>query len=509
MKNCQFCGAEIQDHQVICPACFRYTIPELDPKNMRVYAADGREFGPHLSKEQQGIRNPAFEKAFRQAKIPPQKDKYCRNCGEKLPADARFCGMCGTACPPVPQQSGNTGNVGSGSHTVYRIPELDQTRQTEKDSGKKKLFVLIAVLSAVVLLLAGILTGILLGGKSNVRTDRDDDEDEVRDRDDREDGEDDKDGDSSGSLLARTNTYKLVETTGAYQTDGMENNITYTYNEAGQLICYEKMNNQGLYGFDQKLTCTYTYDEAGQLSTVDMMLDDQTASLTYAYENGVPVSCSGIVDGIYGEFLYTTDQNGRITSVSLFSEDVNLTDCITAAYDEHGCLTETVYQMDGEEGNIIHRFNCDGKQTAAESHSSWFFSATEYDYDGDGHLIATRQSVNGELISDIQYVYSHGRKPVLEAMVVNADDTSVEMPFEWNGSTGISTPDPELTGGDVGTVTVTVDDDGDILSLRIESEDYVMETYTTYVTLELPEGQKPSDPNDPIYLHNLFAAMMG
>jgi len=63
LKNCPFCGKEMQDTVVVCPSCFRHTVPEPDPHQMRVYSADGREFGPHLSKEQQGIYNPERDKA--------------------------------------------------------------------------------------------------------------------------------------------------------------------------------------------------------------------------------------------------------------------------------------------------------------------------------------------------------------------------------------------------------------------------------------------------------------
>ena len=43
------CFAELQDTEPVCPKC-----GWVDPLQMRVYSADGREYGPHLSEEEQG-----------------------------------------------------------------------------------------------------------------------------------------------------------------------------------------------------------------------------------------------------------------------------------------------------------------------------------------------------------------------------------------------------------------------------------------------------------------------
>ena len=49
MKKCMGCFAELQDAEPVCLKC-----GWVDPLQMRVYSADGREYGPHLSEEEQG-----------------------------------------------------------------------------------------------------------------------------------------------------------------------------------------------------------------------------------------------------------------------------------------------------------------------------------------------------------------------------------------------------------------------------------------------------------------------
>ena len=49
LKKCMSCFAELQDTEPVCPKC-----GWVDPLQMRGYSADGREYGPHLSGEEQG-----------------------------------------------------------------------------------------------------------------------------------------------------------------------------------------------------------------------------------------------------------------------------------------------------------------------------------------------------------------------------------------------------------------------------------------------------------------------
>ena len=74
MRKCGMCFTEMQDHQNVCPKC-----GWVDPLRMRVYTADGREYGPHLSEKEQGRKIGGGSNAADQKEAKAGHSKICHD----------------------------------------------------------------------------------------------------------------------------------------------------------------------------------------------------------------------------------------------------------------------------------------------------------------------------------------------------------------------------------------------------------------------------------------------
>ena len=112
-------------------------------------------------------------------KVEAKPKKFCGNCGAEMDADAAFCGECGASVSSTPDAQINyvfCGNCGA------KIPENSQTcpncgytqnaqteknEKSEKNPRKKHTAAVIAVLTAVILILAGIIGGYIFYNSNN------------------------------------------------------------------------------------------------------------------------------------------------------------------------------------------------------------------------------------------------------------------------------------------------------------------------------------------------------
>lgn len=189
-----------------------------------------------------------------------------------------------------------------------------------------------------------------------------------------------------------SNGVVYVTTTDAEGNESVQTSIT-TYDENGNVLCVE----QGYSGNTTALT-NYTYDENGNLLTAVTETSDSVTDTVYTYnENGSVISKETTTTyedaTTVTRMEYTYDENGYVVQEKEFDGD-------------GVCLGYIVYTyVDDNTGRTITYYNGDGTATGEVEIST---------YDGNGLLVETRTTLDGELAQTITYTYEALEIPVTE-----------------------------------------------------------------------------------------------
>ena len=196
------------------------------------------------------------------------------------------------------------------------------------------------------------------------------------------------------------------------------------------------------HGSDYSETTTVTKDADGNIVSSTTVTENsnitETTTTTYNQDGSYDVHKETYVNNNLSsssDATYTVDSNGNITGYTTIYKDGN------GNPDGHDVTTRT-YNSDGTYSEETNEYNSEGNQTGT--------SVTEYDSDGEGHVIF-EQSVEGGTTS--HYLYDEDGDQSAKINSVNNED---------------------------GTVTTTIYEDGDITSVTVTDKDGNLVSETTY-----------------------------
>lgn len=265
--------------------------------------------------------------------------KYCKNCGEILEENVKFCGKC-------------------GAHANNEQVDLEVARAKKKYSIRKILFVLITLCIVIGVAVYGISREMFMEQGKSKQVD-------IKVKSDSEEVE--QEGQEQVIQV-----YKLRS--------------SKRYSETGRLITCEEYDENG------NITLIEEYDSKGQLNSREEYIRDEKGNITHHMHDAIEFT---------KEISYTysyTEEEGRLSAICY--KDGYWWRYTEYEYDDNDNLLVMIDY--DQEGNVEYKeeysYNKNGDELKVQfSNEDGVWFSAEYEYDDNGREIRGEFVVNGEI----------------------------------------------------------------------------------------------------------------
>lgn len=290
--------------------------------------------------------------------------------------------------------------------------------------------------------------------------------------------------------------------------------MSATYDDAGRMTRKEITGNWPVgYEGETGYSLSYTYDDKGRLSTISgtegesyqaVFPDYTPGKLTWdvVYETGGVTSlASGLEFDDPRHVVDVCDEDGNLVSRDFLIRTGQIIEdgSLALSYDDNGRLVYQSVQSSSTGGSYVSSYEVSASYDNASRLSSIeivdsdgkLFSRREYKYNNDGRM--TKRDLfydGGNSNLTVNQSYSYNEKGLLTSGEQNSNETF------WGNTTAV----------------FTTDNDGSIISARIEGDNFIHTYEVEYTTVKTPKGQEPfnavdlTDPFSPELYNDLWVS---